>query len=272
MHSKLILFSFADGILCLGVRFNLIDVVKKGNSHREEIKPSSTNSTTRVEQTVSSMMGSRFLSGLTRVSIDLTPAIQDSQDKWSVEGLISKAPALTARDGSVAREAQFFSISGRPVELPKVSRAIGDAWRAFEGIKKRPACVLCFSLPNNEYDVNLSPDSVIQPSPMTNQVEHAIDTPMSEMLPLSCLQRDRASDEDRLRWASLQSLFNNDSRHHQQDKIQALKMNGNAQHSGVRPLFHKIHSSWHRKRLQSHIMSHPDALDVGGTFAVEAVL
>jgi DNA mismatch repair protein PMS2 len=150
--------SFADGILCLGVRFNLVDVVKKGNSYREEIKLSTTNCTTQVEQTVSSMMGSRFLSGLTRVSVDLTPVIQDSQGEWKVEGLLSKAPALTARDGSVARESQFFSINGRPVELPKVSRAIGDAWRSFEGTKKRPACVLCFTLPNSEYDVNLSPD------------------------------------------------------------------------------------------------------------------
>ena len=154
----------ADGILCLGVRFNLIDVIKKGNSYREEIKLSTTNTSTKVEQTVSSILGSRFLSGMTRISIDLTDALDRnnkwSQDtsQWKVEGLVSKAPSLTARDGSVARESQFFSINGRPVELPKVSRTIGDAWRAFEGTKKRPACVLCFTLPNNEYDVNLSPD------------------------------------------------------------------------------------------------------------------
>lgn len=151
-----------DGILCLGVRFNLIDVIKKGNSYREEVKLSTTNASTKVEQTVSSIMGSRFLSGMTRISIDLTKALDAMEDsspqQWKVEGLVSKAPSLTARDGSVARESQFFSINGRPVELPKVSRAIGDAWRAFEGTKKRPACVLCFTLPNNEYDVNLSPD------------------------------------------------------------------------------------------------------------------
>ncbi len=119
---------------------------------------------------MSSILGSRFVSGMTRVSIDLEPALydnnnsvdtttqQDGSVQWKVEGLVSKAPSLTARDGSVARESQFFSINGRPVELPKISRAISDAWRAFEGTKKRPACVLCFTLPNNEYDVNLSPD------------------------------------------------------------------------------------------------------------------
>ena len=158
--NPLSLFFDADGILCLGVRFNVIDVVKKGNGYREEIKLSTTNASTKVEQTISSILGSRFLSGMTRVSIDLTGAIEnnDSNAQWKVEGLVSKAPSMTARDGSFARESQFFSINGRPVEMPKVSRAIGDAWRAFEGNKKRPACVLCFSLPNNEYDVNLSPD------------------------------------------------------------------------------------------------------------------
>ena len=134
------------------------------------MKLSTTNASTKVEQTVSSILGTRFASGMTRVSIDLEPALyennnsidtttqQDGNVQWNVEGLVSKAPSLTARDGSVARESQFFSINGRPVELPKISRAISDAWRAFEGTKKRPACVLCFTLPNNEYDVNLSPD------------------------------------------------------------------------------------------------------------------
>lgn len=147
-----------DAILCVGVSFNLIDITQKGNSVREETKLSTASTTTRVEQTVSSIMGSRFLSGMTRVSVDLSLAIK-SEGTWKLEGLVSKAPSLTARDGSVARDAQFFSINGRPVELPKVSRAIGEAWRAMEGTnKKRPACVLCVTLPNKEYDVNLSPD------------------------------------------------------------------------------------------------------------------
>ena len=112
--------------------------------------------TSKPEETISSVLGSTFLSGMSRISIDLGV---DNSDKWRVEGLISKAPHLTARDGSVARNAQFFCINGRPVELPKVSRALSDVWRKIETTsRKKPACVLHFTLPRNSYDVNLSPN------------------------------------------------------------------------------------------------------------------
>ena len=88
-----------------------------------------------------------------------------------VEGLISKAPKATSGQ-ALARDLQFFSVNGRPVELPKISRLLGDVWRSFDtasaaaaaasggsaSSKKRPACILSFFLPNDMYDVNLSPD------------------------------------------------------------------------------------------------------------------
>ena len=112
--------------------------------------------TSKLEETISSVLGSTFLSGMSRISIDLPV---DNTDKWRVEGLISKAPHLTARDGSVARNAQFFCINGRPVDLPKVSRALSDVWRKIESSsRKKPACVLQFTLPKHSYDVNLSPN------------------------------------------------------------------------------------------------------------------
>lgn len=112
--------------------------------------------TSKLEETISSVLGSTFLSGMSRISIDLPV---DDSNQWKVEGLISKAPHLTARDGSFARNAQFFCINGRPVDLPKVSRALSDVWRKIETTsKKKPACVLQFTLPKNSCDVNLSPN------------------------------------------------------------------------------------------------------------------
>ena len=61
----------------------------------------------------------------------------------------------------VARELQFFSINGRPVELPKFSRTLSNAWREFNSSiagTKRPACVIQLTLPTCTYDINLSPD------------------------------------------------------------------------------------------------------------------
>lgn len=112
--------------------------------------------TVKLEQTISSVVGSAFLSGMSRIAIDLPV---DNAAMWRVEGLVSKAPTLTGRDGSVARNAQFFCINGRPVDLPKVSKTLSEAWRTLEGsTKKKPACILHFTLPKNSFDVNLSPN------------------------------------------------------------------------------------------------------------------
>ena len=142
-----------DAIHALGVKFNLFDIASNG---REELRLSTMYGTSKLEETISSVLGSNFLSGMSRLSIDLP--VGDS-NQCRVEGLISKAPHLTARDGSFARNAQFFCINGRPVDLPKVSRALSDAWRKIETTsKKKPACVLHFTLPKNSCDVNLSPN------------------------------------------------------------------------------------------------------------------
>jgi DNA mismatch repair protein PMS2 len=112
---------------------------------------------TKLEENISSVLGSSFLSGMCRISIDLP--IQSPPGEWRVVGLISKAPHLSARDGSLARNAQFFSINGRPVDLPKISRSLSDAWRKIDTTsKKKPACILLFSLPKTAYDVNLAPN------------------------------------------------------------------------------------------------------------------
>ena len=43
--------------------------------------------------------------------------------------------------------------------MPSVSRLIGDVWKSFDSEGgRRPACILSFSLPNDAFDVNLSPD------------------------------------------------------------------------------------------------------------------
>lgn len=150
-------YLYTDAIHCLGIKINLIDIPNAGP---EIVRLSTMHGTSRLEQTISSVLGSRFLSGMSRISLE--PPVGEGS-VWRMEGLIAKAPMLTARDGSVARNAQFFCINGRPVNLPKISRAISEAWRMLEGSstgkkRKKPACVLHFCLPRNSYDVNLSPD------------------------------------------------------------------------------------------------------------------
>lgn len=163
-------------VLCVGINFTLTDVTGTvgSTSTKTETKLSTSGKSNSIQETVSSVLGSKFYQGLSALHIDLSPAVEDAirkskappscsvSDIWKVEGLVSKAPC-TDSNGKVARDIQFFSMNGRPVDLPTVSKILSDVWKNFEpttgdSLKKRPACVLNFYLPKCMFDVNVSPD------------------------------------------------------------------------------------------------------------------
>lgn len=76
---------------------------------------------------------------------------------FGIRGLVAKPPTGEGAS-SGARDLQFFSVNGRPVDIPNFTRAIGDAWRNFDHLGKKPAVALDVKLPNSMFDVNLSPD------------------------------------------------------------------------------------------------------------------
>ncbi len=157
----------------MGVRFNLVDVsgVVGSRKCKTEVKMNTSQNSKTLRETVSQVFGSKFVSGLHPIRVDLTSILsppngtvlsspsKGQQPEWRIEGLVSKAPT-TEMNGKAARDIQFFSINGRPVELPKVSQVVSDAWRNFESdiSKKRPACILRFFLPNSRFDINVAPD------------------------------------------------------------------------------------------------------------------
>ena len=149
--------SILDAIFSVGVRINLMDVVGR----KENTLLATTMNSTKLEQTISSVLGSKFLASVAPVSIDLTQAVDAASPKgdWKIEGYISRASDDNNEKGGASAKAGqvFFSINGRPVELPKLARTMGDVWRILGG-KKKPSCVLTLTLPNQEYDVNLSPE------------------------------------------------------------------------------------------------------------------
>ena len=138
---------------------------------KTDVKLATSESSRTLEARTASVLGPKFLAGLARVEVILDSAVNDmhgesgDESKWKMTGLISHAP--TSPRPASARDLQFFSINGRPVDLPSVSRVLGDVWRIFDpaaevkgggGGRRRPACVLAFTLPPSMYDVNLSPD------------------------------------------------------------------------------------------------------------------
>lgn len=71
-----------------------------------------------------------------------------------VTGLVSKAGTGVGRSNN---EKQFFYLNGRPVDLPRVTKALNECWRAYE-MGHKPAAILDFELPTGAYDINVSPD------------------------------------------------------------------------------------------------------------------
>lgn len=159
------LFKLLQGyaVLNVGTRFNVVDVSEGKKGSKKMVTKLATSASKSLKQTVSSVLGAKFLSGLCELNIDISNCfLKDDNNEdndveyadhkhWYISGLISQAP--TSGKISAARDLQYFAINGRPVELPKFSKTLCDTWRAFEASdSKKPACVLQISLPNGEFD------------------------------------------------------------------------------------------------------------------------
>lgn len=185
------------GIFNVGVCFRLLDI----SSNREDVALATSASSTKLQETASTLLGPAFLKGTTSFEVCLESFFREKHKKggetkdddgicynWGIRGLISVEPSLAAaaaqqrpqRRGvsfggissaasaskptaARARIVQYYSINGRVVELPKVTALLKRLWLAFSssvgGLKqKKPSALLEFTLPNDAFDINLSPD------------------------------------------------------------------------------------------------------------------
>ena len=196
----------------MGVRIQLIDIVQSSSGgSREDVAVATSDSSTTLRETVSSVLGHKFLTTLAplNVNLDALVAQHDGQphrraeggvaltanpgitteessspsngsssssslstsSKFCITGLISKNPQGPA----LPRTVNYFCINGRPVELPSLNTVLKKVWQAFGG-KKRPSCLLHLRIPNNLFDVNLAPDK----RQVLLTIEHEICEALSE--------------------------------------------------------------------------------------------
>ena len=157
-----------DAIFNVGIQLNLIDMV----GSKEETALATSASSCTLEETVSAVLGHKLLTSLTRIHVDLKDVLKKKQAEegssgdgsvddhdvcnWEISGLISKSPQAVG-GGSGGRAVHYFCINGRVVQLPKIATMLRKIWNGYGG-KKKPTCILTFSLPNNAFDINLSPD------------------------------------------------------------------------------------------------------------------
>ena len=150
-----------QAIFSVGVCITLMDIV--GKVGKERILLSTTSNSTKLDDTISSIHGSKFLSRLCSFRVDLSGARgsspEDSEgtqgaESWTVEGLVSDAQKPLEMG---VKDRQYFGLNGRSVDFPALVRVMNEVWRSL-GLKRSPSCVLNFRVPNSAVDVNLSPD------------------------------------------------------------------------------------------------------------------
>lgn len=153
----------AYGIFHVGVCMNLIDI---GGNSREDTALATSSSSRTIQETASSVLGPTFVKGMGTIDISLDPILQriygENRHNWGIKGLLSKEPNGTTTAGfntsaNNIRMVQYYSINGRIVELPKVTALLKRLWTTFGG-KKKPSALLALTLPNDAFDINLSPD------------------------------------------------------------------------------------------------------------------
>jgi DNA mismatch repair protein PMS2 len=166
-RSRMMKMMEAYAIFSVGVCFNVMDIATDGNGRESRLLATTINST-RMEETITAVLGIRFMTKLSPINIDMNSAFvseeptlvsEAPQPKWGVKGFVSTAsPAGSSDRNRSDRCVQYYCINGRPVELPQITRLIHDIWRNTFGQGKRPSCILTFTLPCHSFDVNVSPD------------------------------------------------------------------------------------------------------------------
>jgi DNA mismatch repair protein PMS2 len=168
----------AYGIFNVGVSFQLIDIGDVNGVGTKTILQTSATSTT-LKETVSHLLTPSLLRTMKEVEISLDSILEriygENSFHWGIKGLLSEEPSSqqgtqhqqqhpppSSSSSSSSRKienriVQFYCINGRVVDLPKVSELLQKLWKAFGG-KKKPKIILSFTLPNEAFDINLSPD------------------------------------------------------------------------------------------------------------------
>ena len=103
---------------------------------------------------VATVFGAKVAQSLTRVDVDLPGG-----GGCALRGYVSAPTAPNA--GRASGDRQFFYVNGRPVDLPRFSKALNELYRSFcatTAANQCPFAVLDFRMPPDAYDVNVTPD------------------------------------------------------------------------------------------------------------------
>jgi DNA mismatch repair protein PMS2 len=167
-RAKLVSLISSYAIFTTGVRIHLMDMVQDAarKSFRESTVLATPPNSFSFAETVSSVLGAKFLSGMVEISFDISSIVTKDEEsqkygrQCKIHGLVSKAGIVAREQRGVKQSQQYLSINRRPVDMPKsMVRVLNECFRRCSNSDRMaPSCVLEIVLPNSEFDINLSPD------------------------------------------------------------------------------------------------------------------
>jgi len=143
-YGKLLAVLQAYALICRGVRL----VVTHATGRSPRVTVLHTQGSSSLRDNIITVLGAKALATMQPLDVDL----QCSQCR--VTGFVSMP---TAGAGRASGDRQFLTVNGRPVDLPRVVRALNEAYHSFNA-QQTPAAVLDFTLPTSSYDINVTPD------------------------------------------------------------------------------------------------------------------
>ena len=127
-------------------------------------------------------------------------------------GLVSKVGLGVGRSDN---DRQFTFCNGRPVDLPRFSKALNEVWRRYE-MKQKPAFVLDITVPAGYFDVNLTPDKrevlIVQEADILQQLRDAVDCLYAPVRHTMQLNQGMAETKLSATWPALQTAYTPNSK------------------------------------------------------------
>ncbi len=145
---KLVSMLQAYALICAEVRINCTHTLAKGGKNVLLQTPGGTGG---LRASIAAVFGAKLLAELTPIS-----GKSDEDDRFEVNGYISRP---RAGDGRRAGDRQYLYVNSRPVDFPKLSRLLNEAYRqATARAECFPVAFVDVRAPPDSYDINVTPD------------------------------------------------------------------------------------------------------------------